>query len=299
MTPRIALLMITHNRLEYTRKAIVQLLRTAIPFDFTIVDNVSTDNTKVYLDNLKKPHVKVEYLFEHQPLSIITNNFWRRSMHYDLVGKVDNDTLVSESWLQRLIEVHQASEQVAAVGGFAFDIYQDWNFEKSKCNIRDLGGCKVLVQPIIGGCAYLTKPRVVEKVGFLDEDVRMEMVDINGTDRVVLSSEKWGRDMNVFTPESQKVIIHGWTEWQKVARDKGYIVCYPFPLQVVDHMDDPLSAHCLLDKDSFCTELAKKNAEQRGIPYSRENINDWIRKDGKYLFTEYVYDGKVGKRVYE
>jgi glycosyltransferase involved in cell wall biosynthesis len=298
MTPTIALLMITHNRLEYTQKAVLQLRRIEIPFDLTIVDNVSTDGTMTYLSNLKRPHAKIEYLSEHQPLSVITNNFWRKSMDYDLVGKVDNDTLVSESWLQRLIEVHQASEHVAAVGGFAFDIYQDWNFENSKRNVRDLGKCKVLIQPIIGGCAYLTKPRVIEKVGFLDEDIRMEMVDIKGVSSVVLSSEKWGQEMNVITPESLRVIVHGWTEWQKVAQSRGYVVCYPFPLQVVDHMDDPLSAHCLLDKDRTCTELAKQNAKQRGIQYSRASINDWIRKDGRYLFTEYAYDGGVGERVY-
>jgi len=296
----ISLLMITHNRFEYTWKSLTQLLRVDIPFSLTIVDNASTDKTRQFLSKIKDRRVDIEYLSEQKSLSTITNAFWQKSMQFDFIGKIDNDTLVSKECFLRLIEVHQVSDRIAAVGGFSFDIYQDWNFEKSKCNIRSLGnGCRVLVQPIIGGCAYLTRPRVIEDVGFIDDNIQMAIIMVEGERRVALSNDKTVIGTDIIKPDSEKTIIHGWTDWQARARQKGYIVCYPFPLQIVEHMDDPQSPHCLLDKDLTCTELAKKNARQRGMEYSRKAINSWVRRDGKYLFTAYVYEGDVGTKVYE
>ena len=299
--PSIALLMILHDRLEYTIKSVLQVLRIELPFDFIIIDNASTDNTKKFLANIQKdPRVKIEYLTKHQPLSVITNKFWRGHVNYDLIGKIDNDTLIGQSWFKRVAQVFQYNTSIAAVGGFAFDIYTDWNFEVSKKNVREIGpNCKILVQPIIGGCAYLTRPQVIEEVGFLEEDIRIEKVKaLDGSTKVAISSEKWTQELGVFKPDSPRAIIHGWTEWQKRAQEKGYVVCYPFPLEIVEHMDDPLNPHCLLDKDLSVTELAKKNAKQRGMEYSKKTINDWIRRDGKYLFTQYEYKGFIGKKVY-
>ena len=296
---KIALLMITHNRLEYTWRSISQLLRINQIFDLSIVDNASSDQTRQYLNKLKDTRVKTEYLSRPESLSSITNRFWQRYSQYDFIGKVDNDTLVSDNWLAQCLGICETSNQVAAAGGFAFDIYKDWNFEKSKRNVRDLGsGCKVLVQPIIGGCAYITRPQIIRDVGLLDENIKMSIIYKDGERRVALSNDKTTIGTDIINEKSEKTIIHGWTDWQAKAREKGYIVCYPFPLVVVEHMDDPLSLHCQLDKDPSATEVARKNAKQRGMEYSRQIISDWIRKDGKYLFTEYVYTGSVGRPIY-
>jgi len=296
MTPTIAILMITHNRLEYTRKAVGQLSRISIPFKLVIVDNASSDQTCQYLETIKNAfaQIQIKSLNVHKALSEIANEFWHEHSHYDLVGKVDNDTLVSPSWMQRLIDLHQSSDQLAAVGGFPFNVYVDWNFETSKRNIRRLSNNMILVQSIIGGCAYLLKSSVVKDVGFLDSWTMSR--DISGR----MKAKRTEQGLVVSKTEIPKEgVIYGWQEWQGRAENKGYINGYVFPLEVVDHMDDPLSCNCLLDKDDTITALAKKNAERRGMEYSRENISKWIRGDGEVLFTKYVYKGPVGERVYD
>lgn len=274
---RVALLLITHNRLEYTKRCLFNLFRSEHPYDLTIVDNVSTDGTRKYLTKMRRPNVKIEHTNFHEGLSTITNRFWRRSMAYDLVGKVDNDTLVSPQWLGRVVAIQKASEKVGAIGGFSFQLYEDWDFKHSKQNVRRVGNKLFLAQPSIGGCSYVVKPRLLREVGFMEENICVRK-----------------------SGESIPGIIYGWSEWLSKARNQhGYIHGYPFPLEIVEHMDDPKSPLCLLDKDRSATELAKKNAQQRGMQYSRDNISRWIRNDGKFLFSQWVYKGNVGERVYD
>jgi len=281
--PKIAILMITHNRLAYTKKALSHLLRytdvTSPPFDLYIVDNASTDQTREYLKSLNdKRIVDITFNQTNRALSSVTNEFWYRCLDkgYDLVGKVDNDTLVPRSWLYNMVRTHEASNCFGALGCFSFDYYEDFDFDFSKNAIRQFGKRAALLQPYIGGCAYTIKTWVVQHVGYLPENIFLE---------------KDGKSI--------ERIIYGWDWWESAASKSGFVHGYLYPFLCAEHMDDPMSYNCLLDKDPGVTELARRNAEQRELQYSKANINAWIRENARKLFSVFPCNSKFGKRLYK
>lgn len=280
--PKIALLMITHNRLAYTKKSLHHLLTytdvTSPPFDLYIVDNASNPETVEFLKSIKDPRI-VERTFntENRTLSSVTNDFWLKCLDkgYHLVGKVDNDTLVPRGWLGKMVSTHMASNQFGALGCFSFDYYTDFKFQTARRSIRKFGTKSILVQPYIGGCAYTLKTWVIQRVGYLQ-------------DNIILKHHG----------KAVKGVIYGWDWWEAQAGGLGFVHGYLYPLMCCEHMDDPLSPNCLLDKDPEVTALAKRNAEQRGLTYSRENISRWIRDNAVKLFVDYQAPPNIGKRVY-
>ena len=102
----IPIMMITWNRLEYTKQAINAILKNTIhPFTLWIWDNGSTDGTIQYLKNIEDKRVSVIFSPENEGLVPPMNHFfdWYRKAKY--VSKVDNDTIVPKGWLTRLKHV--------------------------------------------------------------------------------------------------------------------------------------------------------------------------------------------------
>jgi len=100
----IPILMLTHNRLSFTKKAIASvLLSTKVPFQLFIFDNGSTDGTVEYLQSLDgDPRIRVEFSETNQGIQGGMDRFhaaYPGAKHY---AKVDNDTLVPPGWLREL-----------------------------------------------------------------------------------------------------------------------------------------------------------------------------------------------------
>lgn len=100
----IPILMITWNRLQYTKKAIEALKQnTYYPYILWIWDNGSTDGTVEYLRKLDD--VRVYFSKDNLGLVPPMNKFFETFKDFDYVSKVDNDTVVSPGWLTKLKEV--------------------------------------------------------------------------------------------------------------------------------------------------------------------------------------------------
>ena len=130
--PIVNILFLTYDRLEYTQKAIARLLKsTNYPFNLYIVDNHSTDGTVNWLREIENEYPNIReiiYNAENRGLAAPTNDFWKR-VDSDLVGKIDNDTLVPDGWLERLVDAHQKSKKLGVVGG--------WHYRPEDFNEKD------------------------------------------------------------------------------------------------------------------------------------------------------------------
>ncbi len=103
---KIPILMITHNRLAYTKKAIKAIkANTEYPYYLYVWDNNSTDGTPDYLKSLKDSNIKITYSLENTELVEPMNHFFEEYKNYKYAAKVDNDTVVSKGWLKSLKEV--------------------------------------------------------------------------------------------------------------------------------------------------------------------------------------------------
>lgn len=97
-------LMITHNRLEYTKKAVKSLMevRGILPFIF---DNGSTDGTVEWL-KFQDFYPKLPRMFfskENLGISGAMSFFLQETVNYEVCGKIDSDTIVEPDWCEKML----------------------------------------------------------------------------------------------------------------------------------------------------------------------------------------------------
>ena len=249
--PTVSVLMFTYDRLEYTLKTFERLLEsTDYPYDLHIVDNHSTDGT---VDWLKQIEVKYKYLIKsitynptNEGLPKPTNEFWER-VETDLVGKIDNDTLVPNGWMERLVQAHVKSDKIGVVGGYHFRP-EDFNEEDAQKKLFTENGIQVVKDTHIGGCCYLMKRSFYKTYGPMKYNPNLK--------------------------------THGWTEYQNNLVHQGYIVGYLYPLVQLDYMDDPRSTHCLINEKY--QEYTKKIWRERGVDFkSTDQLVHWLANDAQ------------------
>jgi len=104
----IDLIFITHNRLEYTELSLASILADpSEEFTLTIWDNASTDGTVEYLKNeVKDPRI-IDIVFSKNNVGQVNavNEIWGKSKA-DLLGKLDNDCIMTPGWTRKLAQAH-------------------------------------------------------------------------------------------------------------------------------------------------------------------------------------------------
>lgn len=106
---KVPVLMITYNRLEFTKKALRSLFNSWGVHVY-VIDNASTDGTREWLSSIV-PGIAWDIAFNDRNLGIAgaMNRFLALTHGAEFVGKVDNDTIVPPDWCTRLMaHMHKA-----------------------------------------------------------------------------------------------------------------------------------------------------------------------------------------------
>lgn len=228
--PGVDILMISHNRPEYTRLSLEQLISTA------------TDDTRIWLwhngddeetlsivkDRAEHPAV---HRFNHSRENVKLRdptNWILAEGDSDYVGKVDDDCLVPEKWLETLIKAHEDEPTFGALGCWRF-LDEDFVEELANKKIRTFaGGHRVMCHPWVDGSGFIAKRDCVDRVGLLP-DTESGISDY----LIRIAFAGW---------------INGWY--------------YPFLYQ--EHMDDPRTPHTLLKSDADFERYAPLSAWRSG-----------------------------------
>jgi glycosyltransferase involved in cell wall biosynthesis len=216
----IGLIFITHNRLRYTKLALASVLADpAEEFFLTIWDNASTDGTVEYLKNeVNDPRI-ADIIFSNDNMGQTTaaNQMWGSSKA-DLLGKLDNDCLVTAGWTRKLAEAHNDIDDLGVVACWHYPLDEfDESAARKTGKIQRFGKHQILRHPSTCGTGLLIKRDTFRKFGPMTG---------NGTTKY----------------------------WLKVAL-AGYVNGYYYPLIYQEHMDDPKSAHCMLTDDESIRKL--------------------------------------------
>lgn len=199
---RVALLMLTWDRLEYTKMSLESLFEnTLYPYDLWIIDNKNDkDDTREYLIDLKKREPRITKLIlndTNEGLSKPTNRFWRETTT-EMVGKIDNDTLVPRGWLTKLVEALDKVPQLMMVSGIHFENWKSvYGNHTVPCKI--INGIKLHFPTHTGGCCYIFRRDAINKMGYLGEG--------------------YGR-------------LYGWTRWQWNLKKRGMELAYHNDIRV-------------------------------------------------------------------
>lgn len=128
----VPVLLVTHNRLEYTKRALHSILKKpGMDVAITIVDNASTDGTREWLSGIKLQYgrvVQVSLSQKNLGLAKVMNRFFQAYSSYPFVVKVDNDTVLPDNWLLDLMDVMtdpRREKKLGAVSGTCLRPYGD------------------------------------------------------------------------------------------------------------------------------------------------------------------------------
>ena len=121
-----------------------------------------------------------------------------------LVGKLDNDCLVTPGWTRKLAQAHADIDRLGVVACWHF-LPEDFDYELARHKIQTFGMHRIFRHPWTGGTGFLLKRSIFEHLGPMES---------KATTRY----------------------------WLKVA-SAGFINGFYYPLIYQEHMDDPRSKH--------------------------------------------------------
>jgi len=215
----IDLVFITYNRLGYTKLALPSVLADPIEeFSLTIWDNASTDGTVEYLKKEVSDRRIADIIFSKENIGQMAavNQVWGQSKA-DLLGKLDNDCLVTPGWTRILAQAHNDIPNLGVVACWHFSP-DDFDYERAKHKIQKFGNHQILRHPSTCGTGLLLKRDTFERLGPIQGKATTQY-------------------------------------WLKMAL-AGYINGFYYPLVYQEHMDDPKSKHSHL-KDEASYQAAK------------------------------------------
>lgn len=163
----------TKNGLEHTTKCLASLFSFTKDFEVIIVDGNSTDGTKGYLQEIKERNINVKVISLNEEKTFAqANNIGLKEAVGEYIIFLNNDTIVSDGWLDKLYEhfLHIPIDNLGMIGpvsncsnGKQSVGYQDpqaW-YEANKGRWSHVGR-------LYGWCMFTPKA-ILDKIGGFDE----------------------------------------------------------------------------------------------------------------------------------
>ncbi len=158
------------NQFSYTRDCLGHILKnTKYPYRMILVDNASDDETKDYLCNFAAEHKDKTLLIRNEEnlgyIKAINQGLKASSAEY--VCMMNNDTLPSPGWLERMVDFAVTHPDVGLINpqcqghsGDTVDSHAEM-LARNKGEYMEMNQCQ--------GFCMLVKRELIDKVGFLDE----------------------------------------------------------------------------------------------------------------------------------
>lgn len=244
--------MITWNRLEYVKKSTANLLADPSDFRLFIWDNGSKDGTADYIASLADDRIVEKHFCPVNILQGFPTQWFLERSSSPVVGKIDDDTLAPHHWIDTIGDAVSRHGEFAMIGCWTYwgDDFER-NREKAMKKVVTIGGHQVIHNKHIGGSAFLVRKELALKYFMKNHNGREFPIN-----RVKMTEDG---------------LISGWY----------------FPLLVAEHMDDPRSKHCLMNRPGGMDGQAALTARSRGIG-TPAAYQQWIMKDADLAMSTSV-----------
>ena len=163
MTPDISTLMVTWNRLHYTRTAVRSLLdNTRSDYELIIVDNGSRDGTRDFLKDLETEALPVKVLYNQENVGLAPAlNVALHNSSGEFVCFTANDLVVPEGWDRTLIDAYRKSESMNV--GWVNPIVRGevpWKLPRF-----EIDEYRFMKGPPIAGACGITERQILDDIG--------------------------------------------------------------------------------------------------------------------------------------
>lgn len=173
--PRCDIILLVWNQPEYTAACIESIFRHTSKEDrLVIVDNASAQETKTYLESLQKKDTPIETVLLRNEANKGFAGGMNTGMRFSdspYVCLMNNDTLASDGWLDRMIEVFDANPQIGLINP-TYNAGDEPCDEKSlvlKSREISVHKGKWIETSGVNGFCMAIKRAVIDKIGYLDE----------------------------------------------------------------------------------------------------------------------------------
>ncbi len=152
----------TFNRIEYLKQSVDALLKLNFDnFEIIIVNDGSIDGTGRYLDSFKNSKIRIIHHDANLGLSAARNS-GIRAAKYEIVAFTDDDCMVDENWLTKIVEGF-SSDNIGFVIGQVFYVKKDYKGYFPERLVRNIGA----KWPMGANIAYQKK--VFDKIGYFED----------------------------------------------------------------------------------------------------------------------------------
>ncbi|MBM4329738.1 MAG: glycosyltransferase [Deltaproteobacteria bacterium] len=179
---RVSIIILTLNQLQYTRECVKSIQKhTPEPHEIIFVDNGSTDGTAGWLRQRVKENPNYRLIENRENLGFSRGcNQGIKVAAGRCILLLNNDVVVTESWLGGMLECINSAPDIGVVGPMTNNISGPQKVVNANYNhIENLDSCaksfreknrhrRIPARRIVGFC-MLFKRELVEKIGLLDE----------------------------------------------------------------------------------------------------------------------------------
>ena len=178
----VSIIMLTFNALEFTKKCIRSIQQhTKYPHEIIIVDNGSKDGTRKYLRELDKNFENIHIKLNKKNTGFSGgNNQGVKLAKGEYVYFLNNDVLVSDGWLESMVNALEADEKIGMVGPLTNSISglqmvtnisykDDAGFYKYAAAVRAQYAGKITPRRRIAGFAFIMRKELYKRLGGFDE----------------------------------------------------------------------------------------------------------------------------------
>jgi len=235
------LLLITWNRSHYLDKMLPVLLSNPENFNIYWWDNGSVGRTRELFDTTADPRIKKKYASPKNVGQLEPTKWFLRESESDIVGKIDDDILMPDGWIGRLVEVIESDTSFGMVGGWVFR-EGEWDqalADKNSCSINKI---KILRCVGIQGHTFLCRKNLLIK---------------------------YGNESTLGLPVDQPLMTID-----------GIVNGYLIPPIFLENMDDPRSQHYMHRVDGGFSPDSAFTARKFGFKSIHE-YSAWIADDAK------------------
>ena len=179
-----SIIILCFNQIEYTRRCIQSIEEyTSVPYELILVDNGSTDVTQAFLEEYAKKHTECNIILNKDNRGFAGgNNQGIAAARGDYILLLNNDVIVTQDWLERLIAHVESDANIGMAGPvsnwvsgpqlvehvpYGRDLIKMQQFAQdySKKNVGRIQD----VLRLVGFC-LLIKRHVLDIIGGLDEN---------------------------------------------------------------------------------------------------------------------------------
>jgi len=178
----VSILILCYGQITYTKQCLKSLFeftsQVKTPFEAVVVDNGSVDGTREYLQGLESAgKIKAIYNQDNRGFPA-ANNQAAKVATGEYLCLLNNDTILTDGWLEKLLRCIKSDSQLAAVGPYTSfssgyqQVHPQPNYrgeEELKKYAEKFNGEEKYVDFLVFFCV-LIKRKIWDEMGGLDED---------------------------------------------------------------------------------------------------------------------------------